>query len=330
MKNLIYILIASLFIVGITSCMSNKSTKADATGKPNEVIVICEDNLWKTSIGDSVRLFFSEDRVGLPQPEPLFKPIQIKIDEFNRVFETHRNVLNVFIDSSLTTAQYEMGHNVYSRPQTIVKISAPTIELLKEEFSKRKREIYNLYENADIRRLQDMYAKSKNAKAIELIENKFNIKMNVPADYFVAVNKDNFLWLRKEANILSQGILIYSYPYTDTNAFNVRKIVSVRNQFTSLYVPGSLDSSYMVVADNMIKPVTRTLELKKYLAVEARALWDVENDFMGGPFINYTLVDKKNNMVIALDGYVYAPNKDKTGLLKEVQSILLTFDFIDK
>jgi hypothetical protein len=51
---------------------------------------------------------------------------------------------------------------------------------------------------------------------------------------------------------------------------------------------------------------------------------------MGGPFVSYTLVDKKNNMVIALDGYVYAPNKNKADLLRQVQSILLSFEFVDK
>ncbi len=330
MRNLSLIWVAILIASGFVSCKTDKTTKPSATGKPNEIIVICEDNLWKSSLGDTVRNFFANDRIGLPQPEPLYKPVQIKLDEFNRVFQTHRNVLNLLIDSTLTKARYEMGYNVYSRPQIVIKLSAPTIEMLKEEFTNRSREIFNLYENADIRRLQDMYASSKNAKATELVRNKFNISMNIPADYFVAVNKENFVWLRKEANILSQGILIYSYPYTDTNAYNIRKIISVRNQFTSLYVPGSLDSSYMVVAENYIKPVTRTLELKNELAIETRALWDVEKDFMGGPFISYTLVDKKNNMVLTLDGYVYAPNKDKAGLLKEVQSILLTFDFIDK
>lgn len=330
MRNLSLIWVAFFIASSFVSCKTDRSTKPAATGKPSEIIVICEDNLWKTSLGDTVKSFFAEDRIGLPQPEPLYKPIQIKLDEFNRVFETHRNVLNLIIDSTLTQARYEMGYNVYARPQIVIKISAPSIEMLKEEFTNRSREIFNLYENADIRRLQDLYANSKNDKAKELIRNKFNINMNIPADYYVAVNKDNFIWLRKEANILSQGILIYSYPYTDTNAFNIQRIISVRNQFTSLYVPGSVDSSYMVVAENFVRPVTRTLELKKELAKETRGLWDVEKDFMGGPFINYTIVDKKNNMVLTLDGYVYAPNKDKAGLLKEVQSILLTFEFIEK
>lgn len=326
--SLFAMILASAFV---TSCNFDKSTKASSTGSPNEIIIIAEDNLWNTSLKDTVSNYFSAPRLGLPQPEPLFKTVQIKLSEFNRLFETHRNVLALAIDSSLKDAKFETAYNVWAKPQRVVKITAPTIELLKSSFIEHSRDIFNLYENAEIERLQSLYSKTLNIKAGDLIKKKFNMKMDIPASYFVAVNQNNFLWIRKEANLLSQGLLIYSYPYTDTNAYNVRKIVAVRNQFTRLFVPGPSDSSFMIVStDSTAKPVKRTLELKKELAVETRGLWDVEGDFMGGPFINYTLVDRKNNMVIALDGYVYAPNQNKAGFLKEVQSILLTFEFIEK
>lgn len=329
-KSITALLVSISLSLIITSCKSDKPTKPSSKGKPSEIIVVVEDNLWKTSFADSLTAFFSSDRPGLPQPEPLYKLVQIDLKEFDRLFETHRNVFTASIDSSLSDARFEIAYNVWAVPQRVVKITAPTIELLKTSFIEHKREILNLYENAEIERLQKLYSKTQNIKASEQVQKKFNIKMSIPADYFLAVDKDNFIWLRREANTLSQGILIYRYPYTDTVAFKQPKILAVRNQFTSVFVPGPSDSSFMVVADQIIEPVSRTLTLKKELAIETRGLWEVEKDFMGGPFVNYTLVDRKNNMVIALDGYVYAPNQDKAGLLQQVQAILLTFDFIEK
>ncbi|HLN52707.1 MAG TPA: DUF4837 family protein [Lentimicrobium sp.] len=332
MKNIFRISLLVMILSSVyVSCKTDKSTKPSSTGNPNEIIIVAQDNLWKTSLSDTVKSFFSSFRPGLPQPEPLFKVVQIEVSEFSRLFETHRNILIISIDSSLKEAKFESAYNVWARPQRVVKISAPTIELLKTAFTEHDRDIFNLYENAEIERLQALFSKSLNIKAIETIKKKFNISMNIPAGYYIAANQNNFLWIRKEANNFGQGLLIYSYPYTDTNAYNVRKIISVRNQFTRLYVPGPSDSSYMIVStDTIMKPVPRVLELKKELAVETRGLWDVEGDFMGGPFINYTLVDRKNNMVLTMDGYVYAPNQNKAALVKEVQSILLTFEFIEK
>ncbi len=329
-RSILAIALVFISVLSFYSCNSDQSTKASSTGSPNEIIVVAEDNLWKTSLGDSIISFFGSTRTGLPQDEPLYKVVQIKLSEFNRLFETHRNVLAISIDSSLNEPKTEMVQNVWSAPQRVVKIAAPSIELLKSAFNENKREIFNLFENAEIQRQQSLYSKTLNIKAGETVTNKFNLKMAIPADFFVAVDKDNFLWLRKETNVISQGILIYRYPYTDTASFNPRKILSVRNQFTRLYVPGPSDSSFMVVAENYVTPVDRLLTLKKEHAVEIRGLWEVEKDFMGGPFINYTLVDQKNNMVVALDGYVYAPNQNKADLLRQVQSILLTFEFVDK
>lgn len=317
--------------LAISSCGdSEKVIKAESTGKPSEILVVAEKALWKSSAGDSVRAFFDGPAVGLPQPEPLYKLAQVEEDEFNRILQSHRNVFIMVIDSSFNEPLVEMRRDIWVAPQRVVKITAASIEDIKSSFAEKQIEILNLYDNAEIERLNKLYSKSINLKATEVIKKKFNLSVSVPADYFVAINKDNFLWLRREANRLSQGLLIYTYPYTDTVAFNPLKIQSVRNQFTQLYVPGPSDSSYMVIANEFVSPVARTLSLKNELAIELRGLWEVRKDFMGGPFISYTFVDKKNNMVVTLDGYVYAPNESKSDLLKQVQSILLSYEFIDK
>lgn len=329
-KSISSIALAFLCLIVITSCDTENSTKPSSKGSPSEIIVVVEDNLWQTSLADTVKGYFASDRPGLPQPEPLYKLVQIDLEEFDNLFETHRNVFTMAIDSSLKDAKYETAYNVWAVPQRVVKITAPTIELLKSSFAEHSREIFNLFENAEIERIQKSFSKSLNIKASEAIGKKFNLDMDIPGDYYIAKNENNFIWLRREANTMSQGLLIYSYPYTDTLAFSQKKIVSVRNQYTSVYVPGPSDSSFMIVADQFVKPVSRMLTIKKELAVETRGLWEVEKDFMGGPFINYTFVDSKNNMVISLDGYVYAPNQDKANLLRQIQAILLSFELVEK
>ncbi|MFH1120869.1 MAG: DUF4837 family protein [Bacteroidota bacterium] len=314
----------------LNSCVNDeKSLKAESTGKPSEILIVSEKALWKSSAGDSVRAFFDGPEVGLPQPEPLYKLAQVEEDEFNRLLQSHRNIFIMTIDSSFKEPLVELRRDIWAAPQRVVKITASTIESIKSSFKEKRAEIINLYENAEIERLQKLYSKSLNLKATETIRKKFNLSLNIPADYYLAVNKENFVWLRREANRLSQGILIYTYAYTDTIAYSPAKIRSVRDQFTQLYVPGPSDSSFMIVADEFVQPVARKLSLKKELAIEMRGLWEVRKDFMGGPFISYTFVDKRNNLVVALDGYVYAPNEDKRDLLKQVQSILLSFEYTE-
>jgi hypothetical protein len=329
LKTGLIMMLGAMLIMTLSCSDDKKPLKAGSTGKPSEILVVSEKALWKSSAGDSVRAFFAGPSVGLPQPEPLYKLAQVEEDEFNRVLKSHRNIFIMVIDSSFKEPLVEIRRDIWAAPQRVVKITASSLTVLKSSFAEKQKEILNLYDNAEIERLQKLYSKTINLKALEAIKKKFNLSLQVPADYYIAVNKDNFLWMRREANRLSQGLIIYAYPYTDTLAYNPRKIQSVRNQFTELYVPGPSDSSYMVVADEFITPVSRTLSMKDELSVEMRGLWEVRKDFMGGPYISYTFVDKKNNMVITLDGYVYAPNEEKRDLLKQVQAILLSYEFID-
>lgn len=331
-KNTLRLLIAPVTLLLLFNACNNdeKALKVSSTGKPSEILIVSEDNIWKSSAGDSVRSFFKGPAQGLPQPEPLYKLAQVKVEEFNRMLQSHRNIFIMAIDSSFTKPLVELRRDIWASPQRVVKITAASLEDMKKGFEENKAAILNLYDNAEIERLEKLFSKTRNISAVELISKKFNLTMTIPADYFVATNRENFLWLRREANRLSQGLLIYAYPYTDTVAFNPLKIQSVRNQFSQLYVPGPSDSSYMIIADEVIPPVSRALKLKNELAVEMRGLWEVRKDFMGGPFISYTFVDTKNNMVITLDGYVYAPNEEKRDLVKQVQAILLSYKFVEK
>ena len=329
MKPLLSAAFLSVLIFFAACNQDNSVHTPESLGTPNEIVMVSESNLWNSSAGDSVRAFFEGPVPGLPQPEPYYKLIQVKEDGFLSLLKIHRNVFIITIDSSLQKPVLEMLQNVWARPQRVVKISSPSVEGIKEVFEANKVKIVNLYDNAEMDRLQKLYSKSKNIEAITAIEKKFGFSLNVPADYYLALEKDNFIWLRRETNLEGQGMLIYTYPYTDTIAFNPLKIQSVRNQFTELYVPGPSDSSYMAIADEYVLPIPRSVTLKNQPATEFRGLWEVRKDFMGGPFISYTFVDEKNNMVVTLDGYVYAPGINKLPMLKQVQSILLSFKYLD-
>ena len=53
----------------------------------------------------------------------------------------------------------------------------------------------------------------------------------------------------------------------------------------------------------------------------------MKNGFMGGPYINYSMVDEKRNRVICIDGYVYCPKFDKREYLREQEALIKTITF---
>ena len=70
----------------------------------------------------------------------------------------------------------------------------------------------------------------------------------------------------------------------------------------------------------MVKPIV----VHNEFAMEARGLWYMENDCMGGPFVSISRVDTETNQVIVAEGFVYAPEKMKRGLIRRLEASLYT------
>ncbi|MBC8148022.1 MAG: DUF4837 family protein, partial [Bacteroidetes bacterium] len=98
---------------------------------------------------------------------------------------------------------------------------------------------------------------------------------------------------------------------------------------TKEHIPGMVDSSYMIVS-TAYPPISKVVEINGCYAVETRGLWEVERDFMGGPFLNYTILDEINNRIVTVDGSVYSPNKEKRAHIRQLESMFYSVEFIGK
>ena len=63
-------------------------------------------------------------------------------------------------------------------------------------------------------------------------------------------------------------------------------------------------------------------KINNEFALGIKAWWNMVNATMGGPFISYTFLDKKNNRVIMVDAFVFAPNFRKRNFIKELDAIV--------
>ena len=58
--------------------------------------------------------------------------------------------------------------------------------------------------------------------------------------------------------------------------------------------------------------------------MEARGLWRMKGDFMGGPFVSHTRLDQKNQRIITAEIFVYSPDKMKRNLVRQMEASLYT------
>ena len=147
--------------------------------------------------------------------------------------------------------------------------------------------------------------------------------MFFPKGYKLSVNNPDFAWVSFETDDSKQEVFIYNYKYTAGNTFTKDYLINKRNEIFKNNVPGPVDDSY-VTTEMALEPEFTEVKYKDRYFAQLRGLWKVEGYMMGGPFVSFTTLDKKNNKIITVEGLVYAPQSKKRELLRQLEGILYT------
>jgi len=328
--------ISQLFVLAavffLFSCSTETGTveKADASGGTLEILIVTDNsNQWSGSLGDSVKSHFGQIITTLPQGEPMFTMANLEKSGFSKMFQPHHAILVMTVDRDREEPLVETKKDLWAKPQRVIKISAPSEQQIMEEFLKYKDTFLELFREVEIERTNKTYSTALEMPIIQKLKKDCELTLQVPVGFKMAVNAQRFKWMRREPQKFSQGLIVYYEDYIDTNQFNPGYIIQKRNQMTREYIPGDRDGSYMTTSTSVIQPEFRRIDLDGNFAMETRGLWEVEGDFMGGPFVIYTLVDEARNRIVTIEGYVYAPNAKKALLLHQVDAILHTLQFVE-
>ena len=317
MKQIGIILVISILLFSCNN--NNKKALPNVKGKAYELTVVVEKNNWNDIPGELIKSVFNDEINYLPQPEPEFSITHIPHNAFTSIFKHHRNILNIEIGNYDKTG-ISFEKDVWAFPQYYVIIKAKDYKQFSEIFNKNKEKLFEFYKKAEILRMTNHYIKFKDKKLCNKIKKEHNITLTIPKGYSLDVDSNDFMWISHETPRYTQGIFIYYYDYVDTNTFTKEYLIAKRNEFLHKYVPGPTDSSYMTTETRAPIIFNEYMNKNDYTA-EIKGLWKVENDFMGGPFIGLTKLDKKNNRIITVEGFVFYPNKSKRNLIKQLEVI---------
>ncbi|NQV51555.1 MAG: DUF4837 family protein [Flavobacteriales bacterium] len=327
MMRLLFISILSVILLVGCGEASRQDTLPRNSGNTGEVVVVAPSQVWTTSYRDAIGKAMNVIMYGLPQDELLLKRVELKEQGFNDMFRTHRNILKIEVHPKQKTA-VQVRRDVYARQQLFIVINLQNLEELSGVLDSRMGQILALFHEAEIDRLisrnkdfgkEDMKDKIREITGLELVvQDKFQ----------VAVEKDGFLWLRLDQtkplggyqHTISQGLMIYSRPYTDTADFSDSSLLAWKSSVNEMYVSGP-KNSHMSISDRFLQPKSNLITFQGLTAKEIRGLWRMEGYFMGGPFYSLVFYNPANGLQYMVEGYAYAPQFDKAPLIREIEAI---------
>jgi hypothetical protein len=330
MKKLLSVLLVLTFIAVSISCdkgtQGRKTLLRNVTGAAGEVIVVLNNDVIKESIGITIKNILEEEYPMIPQSEPLFNAVIIPPSAFSDIFKNHRNIIIFKVGNEFEKAQIVPQRDVWAAPQTIINIVGPTYPEIERMLAKEQDRLVHLLEQAERDRIVQNAQKFEAIEVRNTLEKKFGLSMYFPKGYRVNLDTTDFAWIAYDTPSVTQGVLIYEYPYTEKNTFTPEYLIEKRNSFVNKFVPGPTAGSFMTTV-SIIPPKFSPLMFKDRYFGQLRGLWDAQS--MGGPFISLTTIDEANNRVITVEGFVYAPKHKKRNYVRQVEALLYTLSFVE-
>ncbi len=222
--------------------------------------------------------------------------------------------------------------DVFVHPQIVYFILAEDLEDLKKELDEKKQEL--LAEAISIERKTTIESLIRTKIQYDSFYHDLMAKegyaFRKPEIFNHTVTNENFYGVSHYVADKHAGVYAYSEPYTDRKQFGRAHILGLRDSMLKLYIkgpvrPDNVDTYMQTSYDGMVPIETRVTSLNGHYAVETRGWWDMENDYMGGPFISYTIHSEKLNRVVTLEANVFAPGRSKRKLMRECELIISTF-----
>ena len=341
MKKIVLLFVAVCMLAACNNSINenDESQKRGSSGKTLELLVVADQDVYRGETKELIDSLFGRPQECLPVPESMFSVVNIPMSSYKNteMFRTHRNVLLLEVNAENPDKVY-MHIDEYAAPQVVFDFAMKDRQSLHENLRKYEQVMLRELYKAEHRRMFKIFKGMQAYEINQQIKDKFGFALMFPNEYHIAKMADDFAWVRKEAKDFGIGVLVDVFPYESRDAFDEQHILDRLDTIMKRQVPASAPDSYMGIERRRDEQGNYLLEIKSRnvdfdsssYCVETRGCWRTYGDFMGGPFVTYTVLDPTEKKVVMLTGYVYCPrNKPSTkrDLLMQVESICRTIKF---
>ena len=330
MKRFLSYMLVALVAFGAISCNRAKSRKAllpNISGKPGEVIVVINKGYWEGNLGSIIRDSLEIDFPFLPQSEPMYDLVNVAPNGFTSMFQIHRNIIVTNISADVTEPGVLYKSDLWAAPQCVIKINAPTEDIAIELFTKECEKIKAVLEQAERARVISNTKKYEQHELAPIVTAMAGGSPHFPSGYRLKGRSDNFIWITYDPQFTEQSILIYKYPVVPgEDMMSPESLLKAQSQMMQENVPGMFENTYMIISP-VVSPSVRYKKYGEHEFAEIRGLWEVHKDYMGGPFVSHVFYTPDGQNMILMQAFVYAPKYDKRNYMKQVESVLYSFEW---
>ena len=173
---------------------------------------------------------------------------------------------------------------------------------------------------------QSTYTRGNNLGLSRKVKELIGVNIDIPFEYVQAkeVEEENLLWLRKDTKDATINLVFKKEIYTDQEQTTKSHMKALRDDFGRNHISSTEANTYMRINDKDLPILEYNKDINGLYANEYRGIWEMENDFMGGPFHTWMIVN--GDELIYVDGFVWSPGKTKRDMLQQLEQIVSTIN----
>lgn len=314
--------ILTLLLLG--ACNSTPLGKR-ATGLTYEVVVTMEADSWEGEAGQVIKDDLLAPVPGLPQIEPSMRITYAKPVDFNGLLTYVKNIVIINVDPArYTKVSLSAERDRWADGQLILTVNSPDNAALIQYLNEHPRIMVDLFTREEISRGMKLLETDYNHNVFNQLSEQLNVTLNVPGTMTSSKSGENFFWCTNNAPTGRTDILVYTFPYRDTNTFTRDYLVAKRDSVMKINMPGGFPDSYMATETRYMMPEYKAITLSDRYCGVLRGLWRMQGDKMGGPFVSHARLDEDNQRVVVAEAFVYAPETNKRNYIRRAESALYT------
>ncbi len=353
------LLFSATLLLGLGACGSEgapakvtdrANVRPLAFGDANRVNILASDAVFDGPLDDTLLYYYEQAYPLMPQPEPIYDVQRLSLKQLES--NSARRELRLYViladlrDASDPVTQFvveavgeervraaredpsggiTVSRDRWARDQTLIYIYAEGQDALGELIARSFPTVRKRITEADVPKLRATTYQSDRDEALEdTVFNRLGLKLELPGDTELAEVKDSVVWLRRDLGLVVQNLLLTRVPYTDAEQITAAEAVALRNRMGRKIVRSQTAGSYMTTNDRDLPVLTEAVEIDGAYAFEARGVWEMTDDFMGGPFFTYLIPEPGGNRLWVIDAFVYAPGKEKRNYMQQLETIVRT------
>ena len=295
----------------------------EQTGPLNEVLVVAKPDLMESEVGETLKSYLQQRQLGLGVDEPVLDVRVFDPSLFKGAILRNRNVVVLELD---TIQRAHLKRNLYSEPQHIAVIKGRTKQELIQNIDQLGVQMVDSFRQSDLIVAQDRFKRSLYTEP--RLKKLLGINLTMPSIYRPGVVDSTFIWIDRPVENGTMNLLIY--PLNQKRFLNrdqfLEEVIAVRDSVGKARVPGPeiTGITTFMKTETVFRPYVFAAEVGGFKAAEIRGMWEIDGYPMAGPFVSYIVNDTINNRKLMLEGFVFAPNKEKRDYLFELESIIKT------